>query len=137
MDFAAKNGVIAILQKPLVHQLNLEDIIDKAITSPDLNEDVDPGELDLEWVEKFEEHAGSKYSDEAQDLWAKLLTGELNHPGTYSRKALSILDDMEREDAEAFSALCARCAGGVLPWGERQRLLPLLIGKGGVGARAL
>ena len=81
-------------------------------------------------LDKFEEHAGAKYDEDAQRLWARLLTGELNKPGSYSRKSMRILDDMEREDAEAFASLCARCAGGVLPWGERQQLLPLLMEKG-------
>lgn len=130
IDVAAKNAIVATLNRSLAHQLNLEDIAEKAVSSPDLKEDADPGKLDPEWVDKFEEHAGAKYDEDAQRLWARLLTGELNKPGSYSRKSMRILDDMEREDAEAFASLCARCTGGVLPWGERQQLLPLLMEKG-------
>ena len=111
IDVAAKNAIVATLNRSLAHQLNLEDIAEKAVSSPDLKEDADPGRLDPEWVDKFEEHAGAKYDEDAQRLWARLLTGELNKPGSYSRKSMRILDDMEREDAEAFASLCARCAG--------------------------
>ncbi|WP_322354249.1 DUF2806 domain-containing protein, partial [Paratractidigestivibacter sp.] len=130
IDVAAKNTLISTLNRSLAHQLNLEDIVEKAVNSPDLKVEADPGGIDPEWAEKFEEHAGSKYDEDAKSMWARLLTGELNRPGTFSRKAMRILDDMEREDAEAFDALCSRCAGGLLPWGERQQLLPLFIGRG-------
>lgn len=125
-----KQAIVATLNRALAHQLNLDDIMDKAVNSPNLNENADPSKLDPEWAEKFEEHAGSKYTEEAQEIWARLLTGELNEPGTFSRKTMSILDDMEREDAEAFSLLCSRCAGGDTPDGEWQQLIPLFIGKG-------
>lgn len=130
MDAAAKDAVVATLNRSLAHQLNLEDVMNKAVSLPTLREDANPDDLKPEWADEFAEHAGSKYDTDAQELWARLLAGELNRPGTYSRKAMRLLDDMESEDAKAFEALCERCAGGVLSNGEVQDPFPLFIGRG-------
>ena len=41
-----------------------------------------------------------------QILWAKILAGEANQPGSYSRKTVNILNDLEKLDALLFQTLC-------------------------------
>ena len=41
-----------------------------------------------------------------QDIWARILAGEANVPGTFSRKTVNILADMDKSDAELFTTLC-------------------------------
>ena len=41
-----------------------------------------------------------------QSLWSKVLAGEANHPGSFSRKTVNLVADLERRDAEAFINLC-------------------------------
>jgi hypothetical protein len=129
MDAAAKDAVIATLNRSLAHQLNLEDVMDKAVSLSTLREDANPDDLKPEWADEFAEHAGSKYDSDAQEIWARLLAGELNSPGTFSRKAMRVLDDMESEDARAFETLCERCAGGILSNGTTQDPFPFFIGR--------
>jgi len=42
-----------------------------------------------------------------QELWARVLAGQANVPGSFSRKTVNILADLEPSDAEAFNRLCA------------------------------
>ena len=50
----------------------------------------------------------SNVSDETlQDLWARLLTGELESPGSVSNDTMSIARDLTKERAEEFQTLCS------------------------------
>ena len=63
-----------------------------------------------------------------QAVWGAILAGEINQPGSISKKSLSILADLEKEDLEAFERLCARCIGGTAGNGVTYDPIPLLIG---------
>jgi hypothetical protein len=41
-----------------------------------------------------------------QLLWSKILAGEANSPGTFSRKTVNLLADLDKGDAELFAQLC-------------------------------
>ena len=41
-----------------------------------------------------------------QSLWAKILAGEAEHPGSFSKRTVSIVEDMDKADAELFVAFC-------------------------------
>lgn len=50
----------------------------------------------------------SKYSDEQiQYLWAKILAGELNDPGSFSTRTLAIVEQLTKETAEIFNNLAS------------------------------
>ncbi len=44
--------------------------------------------------------------DEMQTLWAKVLAGEANSPGTYSKRTVNLLSDLDKKDALLFQSLC-------------------------------
>ena len=41
-----------------------------------------------------------------QQLWARVLAGEANAPGTFSKRTVNLLADLDRSDAELFVRLC-------------------------------
>ena len=41
-----------------------------------------------------------------QILWARVLAGEANAPGTYSKRTVNLLSDFDKSDAELFTKLC-------------------------------
>lgn len=56
-------------------------------------------------------------SDETvQDCWAKLLAGETDNPGTFSKKTLSVLRDMDKKDVRLFEEFCQFVV--YVGWGE-------------------
>ena len=79
-------------------------IIDKA--SEFLNEGVDIRNIDVDWRSNFFDNARIVQDNEMQSLWAKILASEANTPGTYSKRSVNFVADMDKQDAEMFTHLC-------------------------------
>ena len=74
----------------------------------------------------------SNVSDETlQDLWARLLAGELESPGSVSNDTMSIARDLNKERAKEFQTLCSAtlCYSDGIP--------AIVVGCGNPGANSL
>ena len=71
-----------------------------------LNGDAKPESVIEDWYTNFRENAKTCSDEEFTKLWASLLAGETNHPGSYSRRTVNILGDMDTKSAHAFADLC-------------------------------
>ena len=85
-------------------QKNMEQIIEK--TLPQLEDGADPGGIEDDWVTNFFDKSRIISDDDMQNLWARVLTGEANSPGSYSKRTVNFLGDIDKRDAELFQALC-------------------------------
>ena len=83
---------------------NLAHILLKA--SRQLVEDARPDLISDDWAANFRDKARTCSEPDVAELWAQLLAGEANRPGSYSRKTVNILGDMSRIDAKLFANLC-------------------------------
>lgn len=86
-------------------QKNIEDITNQAI--PHLEEQTDAEKMDNDWVTNFFDKSRIVSDKEMQELWARVLAGEANKPGTYSKRTVNYLGDLDKVDADLFSKLCA------------------------------
>ena len=86
-------------------QENMEAITEKAI--PQLEDGSDPSRMEDDWVTNFFDKSRIVSDSEMQDLWACILAGEANAPGTYSKRTVNFLGDLDKRDAELFQALCS------------------------------
>ena len=59
-----------------------------------------------DWFANFREKAKTRSDEEFAKLWASLLAGEVNRPGSYSQKTVNILGDMDVRTASIFAGLC-------------------------------
>ena len=84
--------------------INLARIVQKA--QAQLTEEAMLHQVDDDWVSNFKDKARTCSNEEMSDLWAQLLAGEANSPGSYSRKTVNVLADMEPDDARLFRKLC-------------------------------
>ena len=66
----------------------------------------DPSELDPDFREHFRSRAENITSEDLRAFMASLLAGELNAPGTISKRAINAAADMDRRDAEMIVNLC-------------------------------
>lgn len=87
---------------------------------PAIEDNNDPYGVEDEWLDYWKVHASMARQEDAQAIWGGILAGEINKPGSVSKHAMSILADMEREDAESFSEYCSKCvmiesAEGLVP----------------------
>lgn len=67
----------------------------------------DPKDLNPEFRYRWIQEAQNVSDEELQALWARLLAGELETPGSVSNDTMSIARDLNRERAAEFQILCS------------------------------
>ena len=97
------------------HQQNMEDITAKAL--PHLEEDADPDSMEDDWIANFFDKCRIVSDAEMQTLWSRVLAGEANIAGTYSKRTVNFMSDLDKTDANLFSKLCgfAWIIGDIVP----------------------
>ena len=106
----AQRTGIRILKQELIKQQNLEQVFSK--TEDILENEQTKSQENLsesineDWLSYYIEGA-SKISDEqVQDLWAKILAGEIITPKTFSKRTLDVLLRLSPEEAKLFEKIC-------------------------------
>ena len=75
-------------------QSNMEDITTKAL--PQLSDTADPSQIEDDWVTNFFDKCRIVSDDDMQNLWSRVLSGEANVPGTYSKRTVNFLSDLDK-----------------------------------------
>lgn len=99
----------------LKRQKSIETITEKAI--PQLEDKSKPEDMEEDWITNFFDKCRIVSGEEMQSLWAKVLSGEANRPGSFSKRTVNFLGSLDKADALLFSTLCGFgwFLGGVLP----------------------
>jgi Protein of unknown function (DUF2806) len=92
------------IEEEAQRQKNIEDITAKAL--PQLDAGSKPDAMEDDWVSNFFDKSRIVSDSEMQDLWSRVLAGEANAPGSYSKRTVNFLSDLDKFDAELFSKLC-------------------------------
>ena len=100
-DRSIKRERLATLRK----QKNIETIMEKTFAFC-ANNSIDK-RTDLDWFNRYITLAEDVSNKTMQDLWAKILAGELSRPGSYSLKALKVFRDMSITDAKLLAKACS------------------------------
>ena len=109
------------IEEEAQRQKNMEDITAKAL--PELNEDAKPESMDDDWIVNFFDKGRIISDSEMQELWSRILVGEANKPGTYSRRTVNSLSDIDKTDADLFTEFCG------FVWMIEKDPMPLIFGK--------
>jgi hypothetical protein len=88
-------------------QKNMEAITENAF--PQLLDTADPSKIDNDWIANFFEKCRIVSDAEMQVLWSKILAGEANEPGSYSKRTVSLLASLSAQEAEMFTLYCSFC----------------------------
>jgi hypothetical protein len=102
-ELAERTGKRFVYEE-LRKQYNMESIIGKAI--PAIEESAKPQDVEDDWIANFFDKCRLISDKQMQELWAKILAGEANGPGRFSKKTLNIVASLDKSDAEAFTKLC-------------------------------
>ena len=110
-----KTAGIKHAAKIVKEQLNLDTIVAKTmeglqdIQANEADTESQIGDISDDWLNQFREVACKKSSEDAQDLFSKLLEGEIRNPESFSLKALTTLADMDQKIAKLFNTFCSLC----------------------------
>jgi len=102
---------IRLQENEIRKQRNLESIIAKSLEIEQPNVSGDP--VDPDWIAAFLEDAAGTSNDQIQDVWARLLAGEVSAPGKYSRRTLSCVKLLSSTDANLFAQACQLSLGTI------------------------
>ena len=100
-------------------QQNMMSVIERAI--PRLAESAKPEDVEPDWYRNFFSKQCHVSDSQMQEIWARVLAGEANQPGSFSKRTLSILSDLEKEEAEVFAELCR------FAWELGGRFTPMIV----------
>lgn len=93
------------VQEEAKKQENIESITNASL--PQLNEQSKPQNVEDDWLTNFFDKCRIVSDTEMQALWSKVLAGEANNPGTFSKRAIDFLGSLDKFDAECFQKLMA------------------------------
>lgn len=86
----------------------------------------DPGKpadapLSEDWFLRWREYASNVSSDDFQQLWGKILAGEIKHPGRYSLRTLEFVKNTDHAEAQIIQKIFAAVVGNFI-YKERDAL---------------
>lgn len=92
-----------ILYQEAKRQRNIADIAGIAID--EIPDDVSDEPVDEDWIARFFNHAQDISSEKMQQIWAKILSGEIYRPGSFSMRTLDTLRNISPNEAKLISSL--------------------------------
>ena len=67
----------------------------------------EPSAYDFDWFVRFFDAAGNVSNDKMQQLWARILAGEVQQPGTFSLRTIETLYNMTHSEATLFQTIAS------------------------------
>ena len=86
-------------------QENIEAVIDKTLIELDGEESQTKEEINPDWMNKYINSVGEISADDMQQLWIRILKGEVLSPNSFSIKTLDCLSNMNTQDAKQFETI--------------------------------
>lgn len=84
-------------------QKNIENITQIAAENLESEPNVSDEPVDEDWTTRFFKYAEDISNEEMQELWGKVLAGEIKQPKSYSLRTLDTLRNLSKEEAHIFT----------------------------------
>jgi len=97
------------LQRFIGEETKKQNIIE-SITSkslPLLDDKSRPENIDDDWIVNFFDKCRIVSDSEMQDIWSRVLAGEVNSPGKFSKRTINFMASLDKNDAIIFTKLCS------------------------------
>jgi len=110
-----QRALVRLIQEEGKKQENIESITAQSIQ--ELRSEAKPEAVDNDWIANFFDKCKLVSDKEMQSLWARLLAGEANVPGTISKRTIELVSSLDKSDAHLFTSLCGFgwAVGDVIP----------------------
>lgn len=83
-------------------QKNIESITQKAAQNLESENIVSEEPVDEDWASRFFNYAEDISNEEMQELWGRILAGEVKQPNSFSFRTLEIIRNLSKAEAEVF-----------------------------------
>lgn len=99
-----KRTLQRFLHEETKKQENIESIIEATV--PNISINAKSELIEQDWIVRFFDNAKLISDKEMQIIWSRILAGETNNPGTFSKRTLSIISELDKQDAVMFTNIC-------------------------------
>jgi hypothetical protein len=100
-----ERALLRMVREEGARQENIENITSKSI--PLLNADAKSSEVENDWLVNFFDKGRLISDTDMQQLWASMLAGEANKPGSFSKQTVELVSHFDKRDAELFTRFCS------------------------------
>jgi hypothetical protein len=119
--------VTTITNNLVADTLRKEVNVAKAVLQAEAVLEGDPQEppssrVDEDWLYKWRDSVSDISSEELQELWGRLLAGEVKSPGKFSLRTLAFLRDLSKENANDIATLASFAIKNGIFRGDKQLL---------------
>ena len=122
MDISYEGGIINVREKTadelieyraqqrmladaVRQEQNIERVISIASKELETNDIVSDNPIEEDWVVRFFEIAKDISNKEMQDIWGKILAGEVKQPHSFSMRTLELIRNITKWEAEKFQSV--------------------------------
>ncbi|QCE40894.1 DUF2806 domain-containing protein [Psychroserpens sp. NJDZ02] len=84
-------------------QKNIENITQNAVKNLEAETNVSEEPVDEDWTTRFFNYAEDVSNDEMQDLWGRILAGEIKQPNSFSLRTLELIRNLTKIEAQVFT----------------------------------
>lgn len=99
-----QRALVRMVREEGQKQENIESITAKAI--PHLSPEAKPEQVEKDWLTHFFDRCRLVSDQEMQSLWANILAGQANAPGTFSKRTIELVATLDKADAQLFTRFC-------------------------------
>lgn len=92
-----------VLQKESRKLENTKSVVEKAQQYFTEGEEVSSEPVNQDWISRFINTIEDITDSELQDLWARILAGEVKQPNSYSLRTLDVLKNLSKDEALTFT----------------------------------
>ena len=94
-----------LITKESKRQQNIEQVVNCAANVLSLETEVSSENVDPDWITRFFDIAQDISNEQMQDLWGRVLAGEVKQPKSFSLRTLEMLRNMTSYEAQLFENL--------------------------------
>ncbi len=94
-----------LLTKETRRQQNIEQVVSHAANIMSLETEVSSESVDPDWITRFFDIAQDISNEQMQELWGRVLAGEVKQPKSFSLRTLEALRNITSEEAQLFEKI--------------------------------
>lgn len=96
-----------LITKESKRQQNIEQVVNCAANVLSLETEVSSENVDPDWITRFFDIAQDISNEQMQELWGRVLAGEVKQPGAFSLRTLEALRNITSEEAQLFEEVAS------------------------------
>ncbi|EUK18398.1 DUF2806 domain-containing protein [Commensalibacter papalotli (ex Servin-Garciduenas et al. 2014)] len=102
-----------MVQREIQKEINLANTL-KVTAEILLQDDGEPPteQVEQDWIDRFREVASNTTTEEIQQLWGRILAGEIKSPGKHSLRTLEFIKNLSQKESQQIEKLFSFVIGG-------------------------